>query len=60
MASAIFYNAAKKENSTLRPSGGTTIDVKLKDGTDLISPVFILNYCIRYLPVVLEVLDKRM
>ena len=44
MASAIFYNAAKKENSTLRPSGGTTIDVKLKDGTDLISPVFILNY----------------
>ena len=44
MASAIFYNAAKKENSTLRPSGGTTIDVKLKDGTDLISPVFILNH----------------
>lgn len=44
MASAIFYNAAKKENSTLRPSGGTTIDVKLKDGTNLISPVFILNH----------------
>lgn len=44
MASAIFYNAAKKENSTLRPSGGTTIDVKLKDGTNLISPVFILSY----------------
>ena len=44
MATATFYTAAKKTNSTLRPSGGTTIDVKLKDGTDLISPVFILNY----------------
>lgn len=44
MASATFYNAAKKQNSTLRPSGGTVIDVKLKDGVDLINPVFILNY----------------
>ncbi len=44
MANATFYTTAKKQNSTLQPSGGTTIDVKLKDGTDLISPVFILNY----------------
>ena len=44
MANAIFYSTAKKQNSTRRPSDGTTIDVKLKDGTDLISPVFILNY----------------
>lgn len=43
MATATFFTMAKKINSTAQPSGGTQIDVKLKDGTDLIRPVFILN-----------------
>lgn len=43
MATARFFNTAKKQNSTLQPSGGVTVDVKLKDGTDLISPVFLLT-----------------
>lgn len=43
MAEATFFQTAKKQNSTLVPSNGTAINVRLKDGTDLISPVFLLN-----------------
>lgn len=44
MATATFYTTAKRHNSTLIPTGGTDIDVYLKDGSDLIAPVFKLNY----------------
>lgn len=44
MATATFYNTAKRHNSTLIPTGGTDINVYLKDGSDLITPVFKLNY----------------
>lgn len=44
MATASFYTTAKKQNSTAIPSNGISLDVKLKDGTDLIRPVFLLSY----------------
>lgn len=44
MATATFYSTAKRHNSTLVPSGGTDIDVQLKNGCDLIAPVFILSW----------------
>lgn len=44
MASATFYTTAKRHNSTLVPSGGTTIDVILKDGSDMLTPTFKINY----------------
>lgn len=44
MATAYFYTLAKRKNSTLQPTGGTSIDVDLKSGTSLISPTFLLNY----------------
>lgn len=43
MATATFYNTAKRHNSTLIPTGGTQIDVNLKHGSDLITPVFLLS-----------------
>lgn len=44
MATAKFFTTAKRHNSTLIPTGGTDIDVYLKDGSDLLTPVFKLNY----------------
>lgn len=44
MATAKFFTTAKRHNSTLIPTGGTDINVYLKDGSDLIAPVFKLNY----------------
>ena len=44
MATAYFYTIAKRKNSTLQPTGGTSIDVNLKSGTSLISPTFLLNH----------------
>lgn len=49
----IFYsNFSKKVNSTKRPSGGVTYDVKLKQGTSVENPTFLIsginldvNYC---------------
>lgn len=44
MASATVYTLSKRHNSTLQPTGtGTDIDVYLKGGSDLLSPVFTLN-----------------
>jgi hypothetical protein len=44
MANAVFYRTAKRHNSTLQPSGsGTTIDVQLKNGSDIIAPVFLMS-----------------
>lgn len=51
---ATFYAFAKKENSTARPSGGTSIPIELKDATSVQRPVIMLktqvnpykfNYC---------------
>lgn len=44
MASATFYTTAKRHNSTAIPSGGTSMDVVLKDGSDLLTPTFKINY----------------
>lgn len=44
MATAKFFTTAKRHNSTLIPTGGTDINVYLKDGSDLLTPVFKLNY----------------
>lgn len=42
---ATFYSLNKRSNSTLQPSGdGTVINVTLKDGADILRPVFRLNY----------------
>jgi len=43
MATALFYTTAKRHNSTLVPTGGTSIDVQLKGGSDLLDPVLTLN-----------------
>lgn len=44
MASASVYTLSKRHNSTLKPTGtGTVIDVYLKGGSDILSPVFTLN-----------------
>ena len=44
MASAHFYTLAKRHNSTLQPTGtGTVIDVYLKGGSDILTPVFTIN-----------------
>ena len=44
MASASVYTLSKRHNSTLQPTGtGTVIDVYLKGGSDILSPVFTLN-----------------
>ena len=44
MASATFYTTAKRHNSTAIPSGGADMDVVLKDGSDLLTPTFKINY----------------
>lgn len=45
MATLTFYNFAKRHNSTASPTGaGTDFDVTLKERTDLLQPVFLLNY----------------
>ena len=44
MASAIFQTFSKRKNSTAKPSGGTSIDVNLKGGCDILAPVFIVSY----------------
>lgn len=43
MANAIFYTTSKRHNSTAVPSGGSSIDVQLKGGSDLIDPVFTMQ-----------------
>ena len=49
---AVFYeNFKKRLKSTKQPTGGSTLDVKLKENVSLLSPVFILdtvNYSINY------------
>ena len=42
MATAYIYTTAKRHNSTLAPTGGTSITVELKGGSDIINPVFLL------------------
>ena len=44
MATATFYTTAKRHNSTLIPSGGESIDVILKDGSDMLTPTFKMNH----------------
>ena len=45
MANLTYYSFNKRSKSTKQPTGGgTTIDVKLKGGTDLLSPTFILDW----------------
>ena len=48
----IYSDFSKRKNSTKQPSGGTTYDVKLKDGCSVESPTFLIdginlnaNYC---------------
>lgn len=43
MATAYFYTLNKRKNSTLQPTGGTSLDVNLKSGTSFISPTFLLS-----------------
>ena len=44
MANAVFYKTSKRHNSTLQPSGsGAVIDVQLKNGSDIIAPVFLMS-----------------
>lgn len=44
MATAYAYTLSKRHNSTLQPTGaGTSITVNLKGGSDLLTPVFLLN-----------------
>jgi len=44
MATLTYYTFSKRHKSTKQPTGGSQIDVQLKDGTSLISPVFLLNW----------------
>lgn len=44
MATLNYYTFSKRHKSTKQPTGGSSIDVQLKDGTSLISPVFLLNW----------------
>lgn len=44
MATATFYTTAKRHNSTAAPSGGSNMEVILKDGSDLLTPTFKINY----------------
>ena len=39
----VFSDFTKRINSTKQPTGGTTVDVALKDSCNIISPTFILN-----------------
>lgn len=44
MATLNYYTFSKRHKSTKQPTGGSQTDVQLKDGTSLISPVFLLNW----------------
>lgn len=44
MATLTYYTFSKRSKSTAQPTGGTVINVNLKDGTSLFSPVFLLNF----------------
>ena len=44
MATAYTYVASKRHNSTLQPTGGTSVDVQLKGGCDLYSPTFLMAH----------------
>ena len=44
MAIATFYTTSKRHNSTAVPSGGSSFDVQLKGGSDLIDPVFLMRF----------------
>lgn len=44
MATATFFTSAKRHNSTLIPTGGTVLNVSLKNGCDLLAPTFYLDY----------------
>lgn len=44
MATLTYYTFSKRKNSTSQPSGGTAIDVQLKDGTSLTSPTFKIQF----------------
>jgi len=53
MIVTFFNNFSKRRNSTKRPTGGTEINVRLKDDCDILAPVFLLtgqhptyNYCL--------------
>lgn len=39
----ILYTFSKRKNSTKQPSGGTTYDVKLKQGCSTESPIFLID-----------------
>lgn len=39
----VWSNFSKRRNSTKQPTGGTTVNVVLKDQCSIISPVFLLN-----------------
>lgn len=44
MATAHLYTLAKRHNSTLQPTGqGTSVTLNLKGGSDILTPVFLLN-----------------
>ena len=43
MATAYTYTTAKRHNSTKVPTGGSSITVNLKGGSDLLTPTFLLN-----------------
>lgn len=44
MATAYIYSFSKRHDSTATPTGGTSVDVLLKGGCDILTPVFTLNY----------------
>ena len=44
MATLNYYTFSKRRRSTKQPTGGNSIDVQLKDGTSLISPVFLISW----------------
>lgn len=44
MATAYTYTFSKRHNSTKQPTSGTSVDVNLKGGCDLIAPIFLLEH----------------
>lgn len=44
MATLNYYTFSKRHKSTKQPTGGSSIEVQLKDGTSLVGPVFLLNW----------------
>ena len=44
MATAKIYSFSTRHDSTATPTGGTSVDVLLKGGCDILTPVFTLNY----------------